>query len=153
MNLVDRLYLMLYGAIGVFLTGLTVYAVWRERRLRREARQQDSRVVFLHDKKGVPQPIWQGKLEAIIAENERHDADFDLMVYPDSLVIGFAEQGYPFLTLPAGRIRRVVGEKGRVKLLFDRDDGRRIVYLLIGVQSRGLADKIEFIRKRATARS
>lgn len=149
----DFLYLALYICIAVFLGGLYFVARKREERLKRKAEQaMERQLIPLKDEKGFDQPIWQGKIEAIVADDERHEAEFDLLVYLDSVFIGFTEQGFPFVTLPAEQILKVIGDKGRVRILYRREDGREIYYQLFGKQMKGLTDKIEFIRKRACIR-
>ncbi|WP_139490589.1 hypothetical protein [Brevibacillus dissolubilis] len=103
----------------------------------------------LRDGDGFFHPLWQGSVEAIMADDERHDAQFDLLVYPDAVFIGFADEGYPFLSLPGEQIRRVFIEKSKVRLDFVRDNGQLINYVLYGTNVKGLGEKIEFIRKRA----
>lgn len=153
MDKADWLTLSLFVNIAVFLGGLYMIARKREARLALQTRQSVERqLVSLCDHDGFEQPIWQGRIYAMIAEDERHDAEMDLLVYPNSVFIGFMEDGFPFLTLPAEYIVRVVGEKGCIKVFYRREDGRTIRYQLLGHQLRGITDKIEFIRKRAHTR-
>ncbi|MGD8190878.1 hypothetical protein ACQCN2_12935 [Brevibacillus ginsengisoli] len=153
MEKADWLTISLCVNIVVFLGGLYFIARKREARLALLARQSlERQLIPLCDQDGFEQPIWQGRIHTIIAEDERHETQMDVIVYPTSLFIGFIDDGFPFLTLPAEQIIRVVGEKGCVSVLYRREDGRTIRYQLQGQQLRGITEKIEFIRKRAQAR-
>lgn len=153
MDKADWLTICLIVNIAVFLGGLIYIARKREQKLARLANQTHERqLVPLCDDNGFEQPLWQGRIQAIIADDERHEAEMDLLVYPNSVFVGFVEDGFPFITLSAEQIQRVVGTKESVRILYRREDGRDIYYQLLGKQIRGVTEKIEFIRKRAHVR-
>ena len=152
MEKADWLTMSLLVNIAVLLGAVYYIARKREARLAFQARQSlDRQLISLCDTDGFEPPIWQGRIHAFIAEDERHEAEMDVLIYSDSIFIGL-DDGFPFLTLPAEQILRVVGEKSCIKVFYRRDDGRTILYQLLGLQLRGITEKIEFIRKRAHLR-
>lgn len=149
MEAADWLYIAMFISIAVFFWGLVSFARQREAKRKRQEQEHNSPVLQIRDEAGFEQPLWKGKAQTIVADDERHEAEFDVIVYVDSVFIGFTEQGFPFLTLSASQIKKVIGDKGRVRILFEREDGRDIYYQLHGNQIRGLAEKVDFIHKRA----
>lgn len=149
MEAADWLYVALFISIALFLWGLVSFARRREEKLQRQKLEPIGPILTIRDEEGFEQPLWKGKAHAVVADDERHDADFDVIVYADSVFIGFTEQGFPFLTLSAQQIKKVIGDKGRVRVVFQRDDGRDIYYQVLGNQIKGLTEKIDFIQKRA----
>ncbi|AMA71940.1 hypothetical protein [Aneurinibacillus thermoaerophilus] len=97
-------------------------------------------------------PIWRGKVKEVIHNDNVHATEMDIIVYSKSIFIGFASQGFPFVSIHAGDIIKVHYQRHSVSIQVKEGNGQSAYVTIKGAGEKPLlqfARKAEFIASRA----
>lgn len=135
-------YVSVAAVLSICLLGLAFFALFRKK---------DRKNMAVIGANYYDVPIWKGKAKEVVYGEHHHRADLDVIVYSQSIFVGFASQGFPFVNINADEIQRVHFQRNSISIQV-KQNGESI-YVTIRGASEGdlhqLGKKAEFIKSRA----
>lgn len=135
-------YVSISGVISLFLLGLAFYALFRKK---------DRKNIAAIGANYYDVPIWKGKAKEVLYGEHHHRADLDVIVYSQTIFVGFASQGFPFVNINAEEIEKVHYQRNSISIKVNQN-GESIYVTIRGVSEgdlHQLGKKAEFIKSRA----
>lgn len=130
------------GIVSFLLLGLALFALFRKK---------ERKDVATIGANYYDVPLWQGKVKEVVYGEHHHQADLDAIVYSQTIFIGFASQGFPFVNINADEIQRIHYQRNSISIQVNQNG--KSIYVTIRGASEGdlhqFAKKAEFISSRA----